>query len=661
MLALSPDEQTTIITLLVNLVQSGAIPSHEFTGAYDHNRSIEKKTPRFAVLDVEHGGPVEAMPAAVQKAIADDFFFAVWAALIARLPGLAVRGDFKAVTALLGERADGVMQSVLRAAALRSVDTLPSLLSVARATALIRLNNRPVAGTGFLVSPNLILTAAHVVDSLLDDLKEREGSASEVSVLFHNRLQSPGEWPIPAHFAPTSWLVDISPPNGAGGSITLTPAAEAAEKLDFALIQLAEPVGNITGIVDIANPPAPEVNGRLTVIGYQGGTQCVFDDHLVQQHEAAAGRVRHLANTVAGMSGGPCIDSAGRAVAVHEGSISTAVPQYNRAVHLGAVRDWMKRKGVDPLTVHAGPLWSIDDRQARHDWIKAGESLLAPAERASWADQVAIFNPDDQRVNASSDIFHPVFGRESFQDWILQSSLEGSTRRIALISGHPGSGKSFSAHILRHSLKGSRHQIVEVRPAGFLSIADALILILQQAGETIAAPPPADVRPSAGILRRDLLPGAFDRLDGLVRARAANSGILWIVLDVADDSMLSGDSGSDWKQFMIEVEKRPWARLLILGLSNSRRVEFKTAAAHPDQVASEGLQPITADEFKKTMVAQAEALRLKDLLRWGQECVSVWDDTADLLAPNQGRSVVAVRIALETRELMKTEAAANAG
>src|SRR5688572_12948071 len=164
-------EDKQAIESIVNLVKAGTIPVHEFSRAYDQNRSIAKQTPRFAVLDVENNGPLEAVPVALRRAIDDGFFVGLCAALLAE--GRAIsEGEAKTLASNLESRSAGVMQRVLRAAGVRGVNTLPAICRAAKATALITANVPGSAqkslGTGFLVTPSLLLTAAHVVEALLD-------------------------------------------------------------------------------------------------------------------------------------------------------------------------------------------------------------------------------------------------------------------------------------------------------------------------------------------------------------------------------------------------------------------------------------------------------------------------------------------------------------
>ncbi len=657
------EDRDQLVRGVMDLVSAGVVSVDDFIRAYNEHRSILKQTPRFAVLDVEAGGEMEAIPAALRLAIADDFLVALWMALLQKMAKLhADEEKLKAIQAAIGTMAPvGIMQKVLRAAGVRPVKTIPSLMRAARATALISAKvpgtSRKTFGSGFMVAPTLMMTAAHVVEQLIDNENELEDSAQSVTVEFWNQLEGQGQWPVKAHFA-KKWLVCMSPPNGQDGKLALGDPADAARQLDFALVQLSEPIGNITGTVDMLDPPDPAVEGRLTVIGYPGGTECVFDDHQVTKYEAATGRIQHDVNAQAGMSGGPCIDHEGKLVGLHEGSVTNANPEYNRAVHLKLVRASIKKKAPDPLLMNTGPLQAIFARDVRQAWVAAGETLIGTTDqkRTEWLDSVAHLNPDDVRAGVSADVLHPVFGRTGFQSWIDEASLENSSRRIALISGDPGAGKSFSLSILREKLRSAQHRVVFVQPTmANRAIEQVLEFIVSESGGKSLKPTDATLRPDAGMLRRDLLPGLFEQLSDLIASRGGKGELLWIAIDVGDDAALTGDIARDLKQFLINAEKEPWVRLVIVGLSNSRRGEFRAAAAKPNEVESSSLKPVSVEEFLDTMLKQAEALQL-DPKHWEQESTLLWDEEVESLSTKEGRSVIAVRLALELRALMLKEA-----
>ena len=383
------------------------IPLAEFVRAYDLHRSMPRQSPQFATLAATYGSEAAAVVPAIQKARQDSFFYPLWTTLIERVgAALAEAEDARNVTQEIAS-SPGTMQKVLRGGGFRLVQSWPGLFRAAQATGLVivRAAGGNAYGTGFLVGPDLLITAAHVVDDLLEAGAPIAGSADRILVRFRNQLEAQGVWPIECR-AVEQWLVALSPPHGRPPALDPSGSPEAAERLDFALIRLARNVGLEIGYLDIRDPPPAEPPDRLTVIGYPGGDECLSDDQQILELEAIGGRVRHGANTLAGMSGSPCVGGEGKVVALHEGAIETP-PPYNRAVHLRSIRAAIRKMQPDPLEAETGSLWEISDVAARRAWIAAGQNRFASGEdRQAWLQKsVEAFDPATEAGARSGDGF----------------------------------------------------------------------------------------------------------------------------------------------------------------------------------------------------------------------------------------------------------------
>lgn len=352
------------------------------------------------------------------------------------------------------------------------------------------------------------------------------------------------------------------------------------------------------------------------------------------------------------MSGSPCLNRNGVAIAIHEGAVSD-VPPYNRAIHLQPVRASLIRNGADLLASAPSPLWGLSDADARRDWIAAGETLLArtEAERQEWLQLVAPFNLATSGGAQTGDTFHPVFGRTVFQEWISESLAAASPRRIAMISGGRGVGKSFSLAILRARLRAARQTLVTLLPADIRvsSIAE----VMSSIGAQVASPaqPPAagdGPRPVAGLVRRDILPNTFDNLRKLVaESGGPPSKLLWVAIDFGEESNLTPDMTPQWAQWLIEAEKQDWLRVVLIGLSGSRFNEL----AQGRKVLRDMLSEISFAEIMdcltsilKTVAPDAEAADYNDRI------FPYWE-LVEPLSSKEGRSVEAVRMVLELRNL----------
>ena len=525
------------------------IPLAEFVKVYDRHRSVERRTAQFVALRALFPNDAAAVAIAVQQARDHRFFFPLWTMLLERLSAtLQDDPDAQVITEAVAASTVGTMQQVLQAQGFRRVASWPGLFKAARVTGLVRVDlggGPPASGTGFLVGPDLMLTAAHVVAGVLDGAAPRPGSADRIVVRFHNQLESSGSWPIECRVA-ADWLVALSPPLGDPPDLGSTESPEAAQRLDFALIRLSRKIGVEIGFLDVRNPPAANEDGRLTVIGYPGGgSDCVSDDHKVLSLEATSCRMRHTANTLEGMSGSPCIDDAGKVVALHEGAVRLP-PPYNRAVRLKHIRELIGSKHPDPLSADIGPLSGIRNADARRAWIAAGANALADAgERDEWLQDVEAFDLGRPLGAESNDLFHPVFGRAPFQEWIDAACETDARQRIAFVTGRPLTGKSFSAFIAAAKLANGGHQLVIVRPETLRGrpFADVLNLILAETAAKSVATANGDlsVRPQAGTARRDLAPDVLDALETMVKGWAAGAQ-LWLLLDFGTDTNVTAES-----------------------------------------------------------------------------------------------------------------------
>ena len=197
----------------------------------------------------------------------------------------------------------------------------------------------------------------------------------------------------------------------------------------------------------------------------------------------------------------------------------------------------MCSNGHDPLALRPGTLWGLQSIAARSAWMSYGSSLpdLSEVDRTAWHAFIDALDPQDS--------FHPVFGRTDFQDWIDEASLSNSTRRIALISGDKGVGKSFLAEILKARVAVIRAPVIVVSPelVRTKSLIGVLNAVSREAGAKQANLDLLPTRPKDGVLKNDVLPDAFNLLNKLIQAK--NAGSFWLFVDVGEDGIES-DGGS---------------------------------------------------------------------------------------------------------------------
>jgi hypothetical protein len=203
---------------------------------------------------------------------------------------------------------------------------------------------RPAAGTGFLVGPDLVLTNYHVIDVL----HKKMANPAETRLRFDYKVALDGITVNPGTIARLAddWLVAWRPPG------------EAPDDLDFALLRVAEPLGE-TPIGRAERVPGAPDRGWLRLDqaapdGFAAGQPLLILQHPSDEPlklalgqsdglTATMTRLRHQVNTKPGSSGSPCLNARLEIVALHHAGDpafpSTDAPAWNAAVPINLIRD----------------------------------------------------------------------------------------------------------------------------------------------------------------------------------------------------------------------------------------------------------------------------------------------------------------------------------
>jgi hypothetical protein len=278
------------------------------------------------------------------------------------------------------------------------------------------------SGTGFLVADRYVLTAFHCVAPLISESGHAlAGSAKRLHVVFDD-IVMPGKTRsiyCTEIGADVDWLIKFSRPDDKEDSEP-KPLDEICEgRLDFALIRLSEPAGNMAPkqlrsamrkwltLDDLAKEPAGMA--QVLIAHHPGGADLRLSVGLFRDHALASRRVRYLAPAVRGSSGAPCFSSEWKPYALHNAGYPK-VP-INQGVPLKLIWD-----AIGGATAFAGP-----------PRLDAAMPAVLPDGR-------------------------PVLGRVDVARTIDAILRGGSKTTVISVTGPEGSGKRFTAELVRSFL-----------------------------------------------------------------------------------------------------------------------------------------------------------------------------------------------------------------
>jgi V8-like Glu-specific endopeptidase len=205
-----------------------------------------------------------------------------------------------------------------------------------------RIDAGTKCGSGFLISPDLVLTNYHVVERVIN----KSVPAAEVVLRFDYTQEGGG---VPVSLA-GDWLVDYSEYDPEEFR-ALEPKEVSLDKLDYALVRLGTRAGDVRGWVTQAQINAEHdflIKPALFIVQHPGcqPLKIALDTNAVISVRKNGSRVRYRTNTQPGSSGSPCFDENWNLVALHHsGDPDRTNALWNEGIPIKAVLELLKQRG----------------------------------------------------------------------------------------------------------------------------------------------------------------------------------------------------------------------------------------------------------------------------------------------------------------------------
>jgi len=220
------------------------------------------------------------------------------------------------------------------------------------------LQNTPTYHTAFLVGPNLVLTAYHTVQEVV------EGKLPPQNLTFRFDVVSTRSSEILSQGQAYALAVGREAQTNFNAEQPWLVATDAA--LDYALLRLARPAGEETvsglrqsrprGWLPLAEPGDFAPGDALGIFYFRQGAQLTanYQPRALLGFSEDGRRLIHQLETAPGASGAPILDDDLRVVGIHLGRGASEPPAADdlrrNAVFVPAVVDDLKTKGIWPLS-----------------------------------------------------------------------------------------------------------------------------------------------------------------------------------------------------------------------------------------------------------------------------------------------------------------------
>lgn len=416
-------------------------------------------------------------------------------------------------------------------------------------------------GTGFLVGPQAILTAWHVISPLLEDNgKPRADSARCLRVQFDHVGAA---YEVLDVRVADQWLVAFSPchdsekPGRPPVDYEKNPPEGFDQCLDYAVIRLNKVVGRLRGFYELDpqhKPNLSDAGAQLTLYQHPAGNKMHSAVGIglglwPSDHQT---RLKHSANSLGGSSGGLLVDVNFKPVALHQCGMRSGEEEVNGAIPIAHIA--ARSGAVLHDVLGLDPVWrTLSDHE-------------------------------------------PILGRRDFQN-AVQSCIPHGQKQIIAVTGLKvlaESGRSISLEILHAMLRDSaQYTIITFQSLELGNDARAFAeKLLRRAGAYDDASEPlpemseSDTSMDAWV--KNILFPEFARR--LTAGKVAHQ--LWLVIEDLDINPLAPGSLQHFlEQVYRDIANMPMLRIVLLGS------KVVVPGARAAQLCSEIITPIGRRDY----------------------------------------------------------------
>jgi hypothetical protein len=212
------------------------------------------------------------------------------------------------------------------------------LVSTCAKLCLVRAPGRKgtAHGTGFLVGHDLVLTAAHVVSRVIGGRAEPQ----EINLTF-GLVEAVAGFMNVENVAVVKHGVVCSQPHSPSDVGVDTSSSPSDRELDFALLRIARPIGEVRGYIDLLGVQEMADRPKFVTILQHPEGRALAQSLGLTVDPAVPHRLRYQASTLKGSSGGLVLDGELNAVALHHAGdpAGPLQPRFNQGVPLWEIAD----------------------------------------------------------------------------------------------------------------------------------------------------------------------------------------------------------------------------------------------------------------------------------------------------------------------------------